>query len=138
MNHVVNVLAFGTRPRCSLAGLRVKGNGLKNNCLVNHLTEAAMRKPETLSYYRATAHSAPERPRLQGAVAADVCIIGGGYTGLSAAIELARNGLKTVVLEAGPVGYGASGRNGGQVCTGYSPGMGKFERAGAGCRAASL
>ena len=129
MNHVVNVLAFGTRPRCSLAGLRVKGNGLKNNCLVNHLTEAAMRKPETLSYYRATAHSAPERPRLQGAVAADVCIIGGGYTGLSAAIELARNGLKTVVLEAGPVGYGASGRNGGQVCTGYSPGMGKFERA---------
>lgn len=88
-----------------------------------------MRKPEALSYYRATAHAAPERPRLMGAVSADVCIIGGGYTGLSAAIELGRAGLKAVVLEAGPVGYGASGRNGGQVCTGYSPGMGKFERA---------
>lgn len=88
-----------------------------------------MRKPEPLSYYRATAHSAPARPALAGDVNADVAIIGGGYTGLSAAIELARAGLNVRVLEAGQVGEGASGRNGGQLCTGYSPGMGKFERA---------
>lgn len=88
-----------------------------------------MRNPEPLSYYRASAHAAPARPALQGDVSADVAIIGGGYTGLSAAIELAKAGLRVRVLEAGLVGEGASGRNGGQVCTGYSPGMGKFERA---------
>ena len=71
-------------------------------------------------YYRATANSATARPPLQGNVSADVCIIGAGYTGLSAAIELARAGMKVTVLDAGPVGFGASGRNGGQICTGLS------------------
>ena len=45
------------------------------------------------------------------------------YTGLSAALELAKAGYKVVVLEAETVGYGASGRNGGQICTGFSPGQ---------------
>nr|WP_281502949.1 FAD-binding oxidoreductase [Ancylobacter crimeensis] len=60
----------------------------------------------------------PLHPRLEGAVRADVCIIGGGYTGLSAALELAQAGLDVVVLEGARVGSGASGRNGGQIHTG--------------------
>ena len=82
-----------------------------------------------LSYYRATANDGPEHGPLRGDHDCDVCIIGAGYTGLSAAIELAKAGRKVIVLEAGPVGWGASGRNGGQICTGYSPGMDKFEAA---------
>ena len=48
----------------------------------------------------------------------DIAIIGGGYTGLSAAIELAENGLDVCLLEAGAIGWGASGRNGGFACIG--------------------
>jgi gamma-glutamylputrescine oxidase len=78
-----------------------------------------------LSWYRATAPASPVYPRLSGVTEADVCIVGGGYTGLSAALELAQAGYRTVVLEAEVVGFGASGRNGGQICTGFSPGQAK-------------
>jgi gamma-glutamylputrescine oxidase len=67
------------------------------------------------SYYAATADLLPRQPALQGAVKSDVCIIGAGYTGLSAALHLAERGYSVVVLEAHRVGFGASGRNGGQV-----------------------
>lgn len=67
------------------------------------------------SYYAATAELLPRQPALKGAVQADVCIIGAGYTGLSAALHLAERGYSVVVLEAHRVGFGASGRNGGQV-----------------------
>ena len=79
------------------------------------------------TYYDATATPSPERPPLAGDVTADVCVIGAGYTGLSAALELAAAGYKTVVVEASEVGGGASGRNGGQVCTGFSSGQAKIE-----------
>jgi gamma-glutamylputrescine oxidase len=79
------------------------------------------------SYYTATAHPAPELPALEGEIRADVAIIGAGYTGLSAALELAQRGYDVVVLEAQRVGWGASGRNGGQVCTGFSPSLAKIE-----------
>jgi gamma-glutamylputrescine oxidase len=79
------------------------------------------------SYYQATATPAPSHPALAGEVTADVCIIGAGYTGLSAALELAQAGYKVVVLESAYVGFGASGRNGGQVCTGFSSGQEKIE-----------
>lgn len=72
------------------------------------------------SWYAATANTLPEFPLLQGAVTADVFIVGGGYTGLSAALHLAQAGYKVVLLEAHRVGWGASGRNGGQVGTGLN------------------
>ncbi|MGL4415293.1 NAD(P)/FAD-dependent oxidoreductase [Roseinatronobacter monicus] len=70
------------------------------------------------SYYAATATPPAPRPALQGARRADVCIIGAGYTGLSAALHLAERGYSVIVLEAHRVGFGASGRNGGQVSPG--------------------
>ncbi|MFN4141529.1 NAD(P)/FAD-dependent oxidoreductase [Aestuariivirga sp.] len=79
------------------------------------------------SYYQATATPFPAHPPLMGDVSADVCIVGAGYTGLSAALELAEAGHRVVVLEAETVGHGASGRNGGQICTGFSSGQEKIE-----------
>ncbi len=70
------------------------------------------------SYYAATALSVAASPSLAGSTNADVCIIGGGYTGLSAALHLAQQGLSVVLLEAVKVGWGASGRNGGHVSIG--------------------
>src|SRR5208282_4505863 len=71
------------------------------------------------SYYQATAtEPAPSLAALEGPVETDVCIIGGGYTGLSAALHLARSGVVVTLLEQHQVGSGASGRNGGQVHTG--------------------
>ncbi len=75
------------------------------------------------TYYAATANSHPGYPRLQGRRRADVCVIGAGYTGLSAALHLAERGFDVTVLEANRVGWGASGRNGGQVDSGFAPGM---------------
>ena len=79
------------------------------------------------SYYLATANRVISTVPLEGDVTADVCIIGAGYTGLSAALELNEAGYKVVVLEAETIGFGASGRNGGQICTGFSSGQGKIE-----------
>ena len=70
------------------------------------------------SYYAATATPLDPFPTLKGQTRADVCIIGGGYTGLSAALHLAQAGLDVVLLEAHRMGFGASGRNGGQVGSG--------------------
>ncbi len=67
------------------------------------------------SLYADTARPAPETPPLDGDRAASVCIIGGGFTGLSAALHLAGQGTDVVVLERNEPGWGASGRNGGQV-----------------------
>lgn len=71
------------------------------------------------SYYEASVRRPPLQAPLVGPVQADVCVIGAGYAGLSAALELAQRGFAVVLLEAQRVGWGASGRNGGQVITGY-------------------
>ena len=77
-----------------------------------------VKKPRT--YYAATANPAPERPTLQGNETCDVCVVGAGFSGLSTALHLAESGLKVIIVEAVSVGFGASGRNGGQVINGYS------------------
>lgn len=84
--------------------------------------------PHAPSWYAATAHPAPARPPLVGDVSSDVCIVGGGYTGLVTAIELVAKGLSVTILEAESVGWGASGRNGGQIITGFNKGMEDIER----------
>ena len=81
------------------------------------------------TYYRASANRTLNLPDASLVPArTDVCVIGAGFTGLSTALELARAGRKVAVFDTGPVGWGATGRNGGQICTGFSPGMGKFEK----------
>lgn len=79
------------------------------------------------SWYAASANPSPERPALAGEVSCDVCVVGAGFTGISSALHLAEKGLKVVVLEAARVGYGASGRNGGQIVNSYSRDMDVIE-----------
>ncbi len=80
------------------------------------------------SWYAATANPHPEHPRLRDAVECDALVVGGGFTGLSAALELAQRGYDTVLLEAERVGWGASGRNGGQIVSGYNKSMAEIAR----------
>lgn len=80
------------------------------------------------SYYAATAKAIDPFPAVDGDLTCDVCIIGGGYTGLSAALHLAERGFDTVLVEAHRVGWGASGRNGGQVGTGQRLAQGELEK----------
>jgi gamma-glutamylputrescine oxidase len=80
------------------------------------------------SYYAATANAAPVRPAFEGEIQTDVCIVGAGFTGISAGLELAERGYKVVVLEGARVGWGASGRNGGQIVNGYSRELDVIER----------
>ena len=74
------------------------------------------------SYYAATATPLPEQPKLKSHITTDVCVVGAGLAGLSAALELANKGYKVVILEGRRVAWGASGRNGGQAIAGYSCG----------------
>lgn len=79
------------------------------------------RQPLPKSLYADTAIPAVETPPLSGERSADVAIVGGGFTGLSTALHLAEKGIRPIVLEANEPGWGASGRNGGQVNPGLYP-----------------
>jgi len=81
-----------------------------------HLPTSPDRPP---SLWAATAEPGPTAPPLTGPAEADVAVVGGGFTGLSAALHLAEAGKGVVVLEAAEPGWGASGRNGGQVNPGW-------------------
>lgn len=74
----------------------------------------------TSSYYAASANDKVQRPTLTSDIQADVCIIGAGFTGLSSALHLAEQGMSVVVLEGSRIGFGASGRNGGQIVHSFS------------------
>lgn len=82
--------------------------------------------PHPRSYYAASTNRALDLPQLQGEQRADVCIIGGGFTGLNTAIELAERGLSVILLEANRIGWGASGRNGGQLIRGVGHDVEQF------------
>lgn len=70
------------------------------------------------SYYFSSVNQRFDYPQLTESIDADVCIIGGGFSGVASALELSERGFKVVVLEAHKIGWGASGRNGGQLIRG--------------------
>lgn len=79
------------------------------------------------NWYADTATPTPDRPTLTEALEADVCVVGAGITGCSAALHLARRGYRVVVVEARTVGHGASGRSGGQLIAGFNRGQDVLE-----------
>ena len=70
------------------------------------------------SYFRLAATHVPKYPQLDGSRKTDACVVGGGYTGLSAALHLSEAGADVVLVEADRIANGASGRNGGQIHSG--------------------
>ncbi len=74
----------------------------------------------TGSYYAASAQDAPSRPPLSGELETDVCVVGAGFTGIVTGLTLAELGYRVVILDSAKVGWGASGRNGGQIINGFS------------------
>ncbi|MCS5558773.1 MAG: FAD-binding oxidoreductase, partial [Oceanospirillaceae bacterium] len=88
-----------------------------------------MTQAHTDSYYAASANQTLQCPSLKGAETADVCVVGAGITGLTAALNLAERGFKVTVLEANLVGWGASGRSGGQMIFGFGCDMPVIEKS---------
>ncbi|MQU04545.1 NAD(P)/FAD-dependent oxidoreductase [Pseudomonas helleri] len=91
------------------------------------MSAPVQRSQHTASYYAASSLPQPDHPALQGDVVADVCVVGGGFSGLNTALELAERGMSVVLLEAHKIGWGASGRNGGQLIRGVGHGLDQFE-----------
>lgn len=80
------------------------------------------------SFYAASSNTQPDYPELEGDLSVDVCIVGAGITGCSAALHLAERGYSVAVIEAERVGWGASGRSGGQKIFGFGCDMSKLRR----------
>ena len=78
------------------------------------------KQEHTGSWYAATLNDDTRYPALEGGHRVDICVVGAGFTGVNTALELAERGYKVAVVEANRVGWGASGRNGGQVIRGFS------------------
>ncbi|MDT0603906.1 NAD(P)/FAD-dependent oxidoreductase [Thalassotalea castellviae] len=80
------------------------------------------------SYYFSTMNHASSYPHLSEAIEADVCIVGGGFSGIASAVELAERGFNVVLLEAKKIAWGASGRNGGQMIRGIGHDLSAFKK----------
>jgi glycine/D-amino acid oxidase-like deaminating enzyme len=91
------------------------------------MRERDQRQEHTTSYYAASVNEVTNYPVLEGATSADVCVIGAGFTGVSTALSLAEKGYSVALVEANRVGWGASGRNGGQIINGMS-GLQKIQK----------
>lgn len=76
------------------------------------------KQEHTSSYYAATVNEKTDYPILEGARSADICVVGAGFTGVATALTLAERGFSVALIEANRVGWGASGRNGGQLING--------------------
>jgi glycine/D-amino acid oxidase-like deaminating enzyme len=85
------------------------------------------RQEHTNSYYAATVNEVTDYPLLEGSVSVDVCVVGAGFTGVATALTLAEKGFSVALVEANRVGWGASGRNGGQLINGIS-GLAKIQK----------
>lgn len=85
------------------------------------------KQEHTNSYYVATVNDVTDYPALEGSQSADVCVVGAGFTGVATALSLAERGYSVALIEANRVGWGASGRNGGQLINGIS-GLGKIRK----------
>jgi|TARA_R110001632_G_scaffold42165_1_gene106374 gamma-glutamylputrescine oxidase len=72
------------------------------------------------SYYAASANDKAIRPQLTGEQRCDVCVVGAGFTGISTALSLAEKGKRVIVVEGSRIGFGASGRNGGQIVNSFN------------------
>lgn len=117
---VVHRVGSGSQATTKLHGrLRTTANGTGRPAL-KRLDDSLDYPLTGASYYAATVTRPGRFAPLRGAVDADVCVVGGGLAGLSASIELAQRGYRVVLLEAHEVGWGASGRNGGQALVGLS------------------
>jgi len=79
------------------------------------------------SYYAATVTEVTDYPLLEGGVSADICVVGAGFTGVATALTLAERGYSVALVEANRIGWGASGRNGGQLINGIS-GLAKIQK----------
>ncbi|MCE9677901.1 FAD-binding oxidoreductase [Shewanella sp. AS1] len=79
------------------------------------------------SFYYATANHLPLQPQLTEKIRVDICIVGGGFSGVNCAIELAQQGFSVALLEAKRIGWGASGRNGGELIRGIGHNIEQFE-----------
>lgn len=80
------------------------------------------------SYYAASANPVPERPALDDVYDTDICVVGAGFTGLSTGLHLAEKGYRVAVIEGARVGWGASGRNGGQIVNGLNASLETINR----------
>jgi gamma-glutamylputrescine oxidase len=80
------------------------------------------------SYYAGSANCRTSYPTLEDDIQAEVVVVGGGFTGVNTALELAERGYDVVLLEANRIGWGATGRNGGQIIGGLGHGAERFER----------
>jgi glycine/D-amino acid oxidase-like deaminating enzyme len=85
------------------------------------------KQEHTSSYYAASVNEVTDYPLLEGAKSADVCVVGAGFTGVATALTLAERGFSVALVEANRIGWGATGRNGGQIINGIS-GLGKIQK----------
>ncbi len=84
------------------------------------MRKGEQKQEHTSSYYAATVNELTDYPVLEGAKSVDVCVVGAGFTGVSTALTLAERGFSVALVEGNRVGWGASGRNGGQLINGIS------------------
>ena len=86
-------------------------------------------REHTLSYYAATIKYEDQYPTLMENIETDICVVGGGFTGVNTALELSERGFKVALVEANRISWGASGRNGGQIIGGIGGGGDRFHKS---------
>lgn len=82
----------------------------------------------TSSYYAASRNDVTDRPAVTGEIDADICVVGAGFSGLSTALHLAESGFDVAIIEGVKIGWGASGRNGGQIVNGLNASLDRIQR----------